>query len=100
VKTSSQLEKPHYGILGFQTKRQNKPDKNASHFDHVQLRDVKMNLNSQCYPYGNLNLDITKKNNLPFFTICTPVFKRRIMEKMQNRSSGDWWGITECHTQP
>lgn len=59
VKTSSQLEKPRYIILGFQTNRQNKPDKNASHFDHVKLRDVKLYLNSQCYPYNSLNLDIT-----------------------------------------
>jgi len=60
VKTSSHLEKPRYVILGFQTNRHNKKDRNASHFDHVALRDIKLYLNSQCYPYGNLNLDITK----------------------------------------
>ena len=50
VKTSSHLEKPRYVILGFQTNRQNKRDRNASHFDHVALRDIKLYLNSQCYP--------------------------------------------------
>jgi len=59
VKTSSHLEKPRYVILGFQTNRQNKRDRNASHSDYVALRDIKLYLNSQCYPYGNLNLDIT-----------------------------------------
>jgi len=59
VKTSSSLEKPRFVILGFQTNRQNKEDQNASHFDHARIRDVMLYLNSQCYPYANLNLDIT-----------------------------------------
>jgi len=59
VKTSSHLEKPRYVILGFHTDRLNKRDRNASHFDDVALRDIELYLNSQCYPYGNLNLDIT-----------------------------------------
>ncbi|XP_015591674.1 uncharacterized protein LOC107266067 [Cephus cinctus] len=58
VKTSSQLEKPRYVILGFQTSRKNKKNKKASQIDHSNIRDVKLFLNSQCYPYGNLNLDI------------------------------------------
>ena len=50
VKTSSALEKPRFVILGFQTNRQNKKNQNASHFDHAKLRDLKLYLNSQCYP--------------------------------------------------
>ncbi|XP_015600802.1 uncharacterized protein LOC107270371 [Cephus cinctus] len=60
VKTSSQLEKPRYVLLGFQTGKKNNKNKNASHFDHCNVRDVKLFLNSQCYPYGNLNLDIDR----------------------------------------
>lgn len=59
VKTSTQLEKPRYILLGFQTSKKNKNNKNASHFDHCNITDVKLYLNSQCYPYGNLNLDIS-----------------------------------------
>jgi len=59
VKTSSALEKPRFVTLGFQTNRENKKDQNASHFDHARLRDVKLYLNSRCYPYANLSLDIT-----------------------------------------
>ncbi|XP_057335456.1 uncharacterized protein LOC130674205 [Microplitis mediator] len=58
VKTSTQLEKPRYVILGFQTARKNDARKNASRFDHCLLRNVKLFLNSQSYPYGYLNLDI------------------------------------------
>lgn len=58
VKTSSQLEKPRFVILGFQTNRKNDVKKDASLFDHCNLSNVKLFLNSQHYPYGNLNLDI------------------------------------------
>jgi len=36
----------------------------ATLIDHARLRDVKLYLNSQCYPYANLNLDITN-NQFP-----------------------------------
>ncbi len=58
VKTSNQLEKPRFIVLGFQTGRKNKKDVNASLFDHCQISNVKLFLNSQYYPYGNLNLNI------------------------------------------
>ena len=58
VKTSNQLEKPRFIILGFQTDRKNKKDVNASLFDHCDISNVKLFLNSQYYPYGNLNLNI------------------------------------------
>ncbi|XP_044010187.1 uncharacterized protein LOC122853835 [Aphidius gifuensis] len=70
VKTSTQLEKPRYVIVGFQTARKNRADKNASHFDHCNLRDVKLFLNSQSYPYGNLNLDVSKNQ----FTLLYDMF--------------------------
>ncbi|XP_053597687.1 uncharacterized protein LOC128668551 [Microplitis demolitor] len=58
VKTSTQLETPRFVILGFQTARKNDATKNASVFDHCNIRDIKLFLNSQSYPYGNLNLNI------------------------------------------
>ncbi|XP_015122988.1 uncharacterized protein LOC107045288 [Diachasma alloeum] len=58
VKTSTQLEKPRYVIVGFRTARKNEVMKNASVFDHCNIREIKLFLNSQSYPYGNLSLDI------------------------------------------
>ncbi|XP_014299137.1 uncharacterized protein LOC106693963 [Microplitis demolitor] len=58
VKTSTQLEKPRFVILGFQTARKNDAVKNVSVFDHCNIRDIKLFLNSQSYPNGNLNLNI------------------------------------------
>ncbi|XP_043484718.1 uncharacterized protein LOC122512749 [Leptopilina heterotoma] len=57
IKTSTQLEKPRYVIVGFQTARKDKRKKYACHFDHCNIINVKLFLNSQYYPYGNLNLN-------------------------------------------
>ncbi|XP_044595855.1 uncharacterized protein LOC123272900 [Cotesia glomerata] len=59
IKTTNQLEKPRFVILGFQTARKNQSNQNPSEFDLCSIRDVKLFLNSQSYPYGNLNLNIT-----------------------------------------
>ena len=60
VKTTNQLEKPRYVILAFQTARNNEAKANASEFDHCNISNVKLFLNSQYYPYGNLNLNMEK----------------------------------------
>lgn len=60
VKTSTQLEKPRYIIAGFQTDRKNSRTTNATQFDNCNLRDMKLFLNSQCYPYVNLNINFTQ----------------------------------------
>lgn len=58
VKCSTQLEKPRFVIIGFQSFRRNYITADGSAFDHCNIRDVKLFLKSQSYPYGNLNLDI------------------------------------------
>ena len=60
VKTSNQLEKPRYVIVAFQTARNNELKANASEFDHCNIRNVKLFLNSQHYPYSDMNLDMGK----------------------------------------
>ncbi|XP_044019512.1 uncharacterized protein LOC122859894 [Aphidius gifuensis] len=60
VKTSTQLEKPRYVILAFQTNRKNIWNLNMTDFDHCNITNVKLYLNSQIFPYENLNLDIEK----------------------------------------
>ncbi|XP_043479661.1 uncharacterized protein LOC122509561 [Leptopilina heterotoma] len=57
LKSSSQLEKPRYVIVGFQTGRKNKLKNTSCYFDHCNITNVKLFLNSQSYPYGNLNLN-------------------------------------------
>src|SRR5204862_8167225 len=57
LKTSSHMESPRYIIFGFQTDRDNKPRKRSDEFDHCKLKNLKVFLNSEYYPYSDLNLD-------------------------------------------
>lgn len=59
IKTASQLEAPRYVIVGFQTDRKNKHNKDSSQFDHCNLTNIKLYLNSEIYPYDNLNLNFS-----------------------------------------
>ena len=58
VKTTTQLEKPRYVILTFQTARKNNLKKHAGEFDHCKVTNARLFLNDKYYPYDNLNLDI------------------------------------------
>lgn len=60
VKTSNQLEKPRFVILGLQTNRKNQRQVNASQFDHCNITDVKLHLNSETYPYDDLNINFAE----------------------------------------
>lgn len=60
IKTSTNLEKPRYVILALQTKKRNDILMDASLFDHCYLNNVKLFLNSQFFPYDNLNISFKK----------------------------------------
>lgn len=57
IKTSSQIEKPRYVVIGLQTNRKNKGDSDMSRFDHCNLRNVRVYLNSTYFPYESLNVN-------------------------------------------
>ncbi|XP_044008128.1 uncharacterized protein LOC122852388 [Aphidius gifuensis] len=84
IKTASQLEKPRHVILVFQTNRKNQWNKNANNFDHCNISDVKLHLNSQIYPYGNLNLDINKNHRQNEMLKSGPVDVRLEFESKEN----------------
>lgn len=59
VKTSTQMEKPRFVFLAFQTKRKNISVLDSSKFDHCCLTNVKLFLNSKSYPYDDLNVNFS-----------------------------------------
>lgn len=61
VKISAQLEKPRYVILALQTGRKDDRKKDASKFDHCNLTNVKLHLNSVYYPHDDLNLKFDRR---------------------------------------
>ena len=60
IKTATQLEKPRYVVFALQTGRKNNMAEDTSQFDHCKLTNVKLYLNSDCYPYDDMNLDFDK----------------------------------------
>lgn len=60
VKTTSQANKPRYVIVGLQTSRNSNFKTDASCFDHCNISDLKLFLNTTCYPYDNMKLNFEK----------------------------------------
>lgn len=56
VKTVNQLEKPRFIIFALQTGRRDSKIGDASKFNHCHLTDLKVYLNSEKYPYNDLNV--------------------------------------------
>jgi hypothetical protein len=67
VQTTTHLERPRYVLLAMQTNRKNIATADAFGFDHCKLRNVKLYLNEEAFPYENLNLNISKNNAAQLF---------------------------------
>lgn len=61
VKTTSQVRKPRYIVVGFQTNRGTVIN-DSSEFDHCNITNIKVYLNNERFPYDDLNLNITQRN--------------------------------------
>lgn len=59
VKTST--SRPLYVIVGFQSGRKDNAATMASEFDHCGVRNCRLYLNSDVFPYEGLNLDFAKE---------------------------------------
>lgn len=57
IRTSSQLEKPRYVLAAFQTNKKNVKEADPTDFDHERIRNIKLYLNSESFPYDKQNLD-------------------------------------------
>ncbi len=57
----SSPEKPRYIVIGFQTDKDGDQEKNPSIFDHVNLTNMYVTLNSRRYPEADYNLSFTKQ---------------------------------------
>ena len=59
VKTAT--EKPRFTIVGFQTDKDGDQTKNPSAFDHVNLKNTFVTLNSDRYPAADYNLSFSNQ---------------------------------------
>lgn len=61
VKSTSQISKPRYVMFVLQTNRQI-VSRRSDEYDNCNVTDVKLHLNSECYPYENYNSDFVSGN--------------------------------------
>lgn len=57
VKTSSSVERPVYVVAAFHNKRKNNYQEDSNLFDPMNITDIKLQLNSEYYPYENMRLN-------------------------------------------
>ncbi|XP_014486939.1 PREDICTED: uncharacterized protein LOC106750845 [Dinoponera quadriceps] len=90
VKSASNLEKPRYVIFALQTGRMNVMAENITQFDNCNLINAKLYLNSECYPYDDINLDFAKRR----YAILYDMYKR-FRTSYYRCSSDDVWLTTD-----
>lgn len=61
VKTTSQVNKPRFVVVGFQTNRHQSIATDATLFDNCNISNMKLYLNNERYPYDDLSLNFDKK---------------------------------------
>ena len=72
IKTTTQLEKPRYAIVFFQTNRSGNQLKDMSKFDHCSLRNIKLLLNNEVYPYEDVIQSFSKHDyNMFYHAYCS-----------------------------
>ena len=71
VKASAQLQKPQCIILALQTDRRNVMSEDVTKFNNCNLANVKLFLNSEFYPYDDLNLDFDKNKDAILYHMYT-----------------------------
>ncbi|RLU25778.1 hypothetical protein DMN91_001937 [Ooceraea biroi] len=75
VKAITQIEKPRYVIFALQTGRKNNITRSITRFDDCKLTNVKLYLNSEFYPYDELNLDFGKKRYAILYDMYARFYK-------------------------
>lgn len=79
------MKKPPYVIIAFQTNRNKNKDTDSSQFDSCNLKNVKLYLNSEQYPYDDMNLDFDQG-------------KIALLEEMYNEFQTSYYG--HRHSEP
>ncbi|XP_050065031.1 uncharacterized protein LOC126553959 [Aphis gossypii] len=71
IKSSNLLEKPRFVLIGFQTNRKNNTTLDVGQFDPCRLKNLKVYLNSEVYPYVDFRADFQNKQTSILYKACT-----------------------------
>lgn len=61
IKTASSVERPRYVVVAFQENRKNDPTKDIVKFDHINISDIRLQLNSELYPFERMKVDFGRR---------------------------------------
>lgn len=71
VRTTSELEKPRFVIIGFQKNKKDNIKEDGGKFDAAGVRNIQLYLNSEVYPYTKYNLDFEHgRYMLAYYAYC------------------------------
>jgi len=74
------LEKPRFILFGLQTDRKKNIEFDAGRFDHCQLKNRKVHLNSEVFPYEDFRADL-KKNTTSLLYKAYTDFQKSYYER-------------------
>ncbi|XP_071057620.1 uncharacterized protein [Onthophagus taurus] len=94
VTSTSNRGRPQYVIVGFQTKRKDHVASDCTFFDHLNIVDLKVYLNSYCYPFESMNLNFAKENYVELYKMYTE-FQPYIWESSRKQPLMDFKSFKE-----
>ena len=89
VKTTTQIEKPRYIILALQTEKNKKISADPTIFDHCDLTDLKVYLNSDVYPHEDLNISFERNRYSLLYRMYTD-FQKTYYNKSNTEPLLSW----------
>ncbi|XP_055855802.1 uncharacterized protein LOC129919023 [Episyrphus balteatus] len=89
VKTTTQIEKPRYIVFALQTAKNKKISADPTTFDHCDLTDLKVYLNSDVYPHEDLNISFERNRYSLFYKMYTD-FQRTYYNKTTTEPLLSW----------
>lgn len=75
VKTCTNVESPRYVIVAFQTSRKDNKSKDITYFDHINISNIKLSINSEYYPHEDMKLDFSSRKYAEVYYMYTQFFK-------------------------
>lgn len=69
IKTTTQVTKPRYVVVAFQTNRNNVPNADPTVFDHCNVTNMRLYMNNERYPYDDMSLGFTEGDYCELFKV-------------------------------
>lgn len=73
VKTATQVTKPRYVVVAFQTNRNNVIKMDSQRFDHCNISNIRLYLNNERYPYDDMNLNFSSDDFCEVYSMMAQI---------------------------